>query len=155
MPLPSSLVQLDGSPLPAEITDESVLLFVNVASKCGLTPQYEGLVDLQAAFRTRSFHVVGVPCNQFGGQEPGSAEEIQQFCATGYGVGFPLLEKQDVNGTERSALYQFLVGEGPDIKWNFGKILVGRAGTVLRRFEPTVTPEDSRLRTSILDALDD
>jgi len=113
------------------------------------------MVDLQAAFRGRGFHVVGVPCNQFGGQEPGSAEEIQHFCATGYGVEFPLLEKQDVNGTDRSDLYQFLVGDGADIKWNFGKILVGRAGTVLRRLEPTVTPEDSRLRTAILEALDD
>ena len=155
MPLPSSLVQLDGSSLPAEVIQDNVLLIVNVASKCGLTPQYEGLIDLQAGFGRRGFHVIGVPCNQFGAQEPGSADEIQQFCSNTFGVDFPLLQKQDVNGSERSELYSFLVGDGPDIKWNFGKILVSRSGAVLRRFEPKCTPEDSRLRTAILNALDD
>ena len=155
MTLPSPLKQLNGEALPADITDGNVVLFVNVASKCGLTPQYEGLVDMHAGFCNRGFTVVGVPCNQFAGQEPGTAEDIQQFCSTTYGVDFPLLEKQDVNGANRSDLYKYLIGEGKDIGWNFGKILVGRSGQVLQRFEPQVTPEDSRLRTAILDALDE
>ena len=155
MPLPSNLTQLDGNPLNPDTVEGKVVLFVNVASKCGLTPQYEGLVDLHAGFHNRGFTVIGVPCNQFGAQEPGTAEEIQSFCSTHYDVNFPLLEKQDVNGDGRSALYQHLVGDGPDISWNFGKILVGRSGKVLSRFEPQVTLEDSRLRTAILDALDE
>jgi glutathione peroxidase-family protein len=155
MPLPSNLTQLDGSALPAEITENTVILFVNVASKCGLTPQYEGLADLHTGLQNRGFALIGVPCNQFGGQEPGSAEEITQFCSATYGVDFPLLEKQEVNGAGRSALYQHLIGDGPDITWNFEKILVSRKGEVLARFEPKVTPEDSQLRTAILDAVDD
>jgi glutathione peroxidase-family protein len=155
MPLPTPLTQLDGSPLASDILADKVLLFVNVASKCGLTPQYEGLVDLHAGFQNRGFAVIGVPCNQFGGQEPGSADEIQKFCSATYGVDFPLLEKQDVNGENRSELYQYLVGDGADISWNFGKILVSRTGQVLDRFDPQTTLENSRLRTAILDALDE
>ena len=155
MPMPSTLISLDGKELSKEVTEGKVLLFVNVASKCGLTPQYEGLVDLHGGFQHRGFSVIGVPCNQFGGQEPGSAEDIQQFCSTQYQVDFPLLEKQDVNGANRSELYTHLVSNGPDISWNFEKILVSRSGQVLARFEPKVVTENSRLRTAILDALDE
>ena len=155
MTLPSPLKQLNGEDLPSEVTEGQVVLFVNVASKCGNTRQYEGLVDMHAGFCNRGFTVIGVPCNQFGGQEPGTPDEIAQFCSTQYNVDFPMLEKQDVNGPNRSALYQYLVGNGSDIGWNFGKILVGRNGNVVARFEPQVTPENSRLRTAILDALDE
>jgi glutathione peroxidase len=122
-------------------------LIVNVASKCGLTPQYTGLVQLQQTYADRGFTVVGVPCNQFLGQEPGSAEEIQEFCSTTYGVDFPLLEKIDVNGEERHPLYTELTGredaEGAagDIQWNFEKFLVGPDGVVVARFRPRTEPQ--------------
>ena len=133
------------------------LLVVNVASKCGLTPQYTALEELHARLAPRGFSVVGFPCNQFGGQEPGTAEEIAQFCSATYGVDFPLLAKQDVNGAERSPLYQWLVGSqaggGSDIAWNFEKFLVGRDGAVLARFSPKVTPESSEVVKAIEAAL--
>lgn len=153
MPLPSSLTTLDGTPLSPEVIANKVVLFVNVASKCGLTPQYSGLVALHKEFGDRGFVVVGVPCNQFGEQEPGSPEEIKTFAETQYDVDFTLLEKQDVNGSGRSPLYQFLVGDGPDIGWNFGKFLVGRDGTVVGRFEPKTAPDDADLRAAIEKAL--
>jgi glutathione peroxidase-family protein len=127
--------------------------WLNVASKCGLTPQYSGLVALHKEFGDRGLVVVGVPCNQFGEQEPGSPEEIKTFTETKYDVDFTLLEKQDVNGANRSPLYQFLVGDGPDIAWNFGKFLVGRDGAVVARFEPQTAPEDAELRAAIDKAL--
>ena len=143
------LVRLDGTPLPAEAVDGKLLLIVNVASACGYTPQYDGLVALQDKYERKGFSVIGVPCNQFGGQEPGSPEEIATFCSSTYGVEFPLLEKQDVNGDDRSALYAWLInsaaGGGRDIRWNFGKFLVGRDGTVLARFEHKVAPEAPEL----------
>lgn len=148
-----ALRDLDGEPLVADALTGKALLFVNVASRCGLTPQYTGLVALHGELGGDGFAVVGVPCNQFGAQEPGTPGEIRTFCATKYGVDFPLLEKQDVNGPGRSALYQHLVGDGPAIEWNFAKFLVGADGTVLKRFSPQTPPEDALLRVAIADAV--
>lgn len=152
-----TFARLDGTPLPASELAGKVVLFVNVASRCGLTPQYEGLVELYNRFRDRGFLVVGAPCNQFLGQEPGSAAEIAQFCSATYGVDFPLLEKQDVNGAKRSPLYQWLIassaGGGSDIAWNFEKFLVGRDGAVVKRFSPKVTPESPEVVAAIEAAL--
>ena len=148
-----SLRKLDGSPMPVDELAGKVVLFVNVASRCGLTPQYEQLVQLYARYRDRGFVVVGAPCNQFLGQEPGDASAIASFCSTTYGVDFPLLEKQDVNGAGRSALYRHLIGDGEDIKWNFEKILVGKDGKVVGRFKSAVTPESAELRSAIDAAL--
>lgn len=153
MALPTNLTTLDGQTLAPEVIDGKVVLFVNVASKCGLTPQYEGLVALHQEFGDRGLVIIGVPCNQFGNQEPGSPAEIKEFTQSKYNVDFTLLEKQDVNGPERSPLYQHLVADGPDIAWNFGKFLVGRDGSVLQRFEPQVKPEDPELRSAIEKAL--
>ena len=153
MSLPTNLTTLDGTPLSPEILANKVVLFVNVASKCGLTPQYSGLVDLDTAYGVRGLVIVGVPCNQFGGQEPGTPEEIKTFTQTKYDVEFTLLEKQDVNGPNRSPLYQFLVGDGEDIAWNFGKFLVGRDGAVVARFEPKTPPNDPTLTAAIEAAL--
>jgi len=141
-----TLTKLDGAPLPVDELKGKVVLFVNVASKCGLTPQYEGLVKLSSTYGAKGLVVIGAPCNQFLGQEPGTEAEIATFCSTTYGVDFPLLEKQDVNGAKRSPLYQFLVGSeaggGADISWNFEKFLVDRDGKVAKRFSPKTTPED-------------
>jgi glutathione peroxidase len=152
-----TFTRLDGSPLPASELAGKVLLVVNVASRCGLTPQYEGLVQLSKNYRDRGLIVVGVPCNQFLGQEPGTQGEIATFCSTTYGVDFPLLDKQDVNGASRSPLYQFLVGsqpgEGKDIAWNFEKFLVGKDGRVLRRFSPKTEPGSPEVIAAIEAAL--
>lgn len=153
MPLPTSLTTLDGTPVSPDTLSDKVVLFVNVASKCGLTPQYSGLVALHNEFSDRGFMVIGVPCNQFGSQEPGTPDEIKSFTETNYDVDFTLLEKQDVNGADRSPLYQFLVGDGPDIAWNFGKFVVGRDGEVVARFEPQVAPDDTDLKATIEKAL--
>lgn len=153
MPFPNSLTTLDGTALSPEVLENKVILFVNVASKCGLTPQYSGLVELDSAYGERGLVIVGVPCNQFGAQEPGTPDEIKEFAKTKYDVDFTLLEKQDVNGPTRSPLYQFLVGDGPDIGWNFGKFLVGRNGEVIARFEPKTPPNDPDLKAAIEAAL--
>lgn len=153
MPLPTNLATLDGAPLSPETIANKVVLFVNVASKCGLTPQYSGLVELDQKYGDRGLVIVGVPCNQFGAQEPGTPDEIKDFAKTKYDVDFTLLEKQDVNGANRSPLYQFLVGEGPDIEWNFGKFLVGRDGAVVERFDPQTAPDDAGLKAAIEKAL--
>jgi len=127
------------------------LLVVNVASKCGLTPQYEGLERLQKTYGDKGFSVVGFPCNQFMGQEPGTSEEIQEFCSTTYGVSFPLMEKIDVNGDERHPIYAELTekedaeGAAGDITWNFEKFLVSPAGDVVARFRPQVEPESAEV----------
>jgi glutathione peroxidase len=143
------LVGLDGKPLGSGALDGKVLLIVNVASRCGLTPQYEALQALHERLSPRGFSVVGVPCNQFLGQEPGDADQIRQFCTERYQVTFPLLEKQDVNAGGRSPLYQWLVGSpagrGEDISWNFEKFLVDRAGEVVARFAPDVKPDAPEL----------
>jgi glutathione peroxidase len=149
---------LDGTPTTfADLRGKAVLV-VNVASKCGLTPQYEGLERLQKRYADRGFTVLGVPCNQFGGQEPGTAEEIQTFCSTTYGVSFPLLEKTDVNGAGRHPLYAELTqvpdasGEAGDIQWNFEKFLVGADGEVVGRFRPRTEPEAAEV-TGAIEAL--
>lgn len=151
------LRHLDGSAVPKDEINGKVVLFVNVASKCGLTPQYEGLVALHHRLRDRGFLVVGAPCNQFLGQEPGNASAIATFCSTTYGVDFPLLEKLDVNGANRSPLYQFLIGSpagrGEDVTWNFEKFVVGRDGKVVARFAPTVKPDAPELVAAIEKAL--
>ncbi|WNI26091.1 glutathione peroxidase [Streptomyces sp. ITFR-16] len=123
------------------------VLLVNVASKCGLTPQYAGLERLQKEYGDRGLTVLGVPCNQFGGQEPGSSEEIQTFCSTTYGVSFPLLAKTDVNGAGRHPLYAELTrladaeGEAGDVQWNFEKFLISPAGEPVARIRPRTEPE--------------
>ncbi len=154
-----SLTALDGSPLPDDATDGKVVLVVNVASRCGLTPQYTGLESLQQRFGGDGFTVLGAPCNQFGEQEPGSAEEIQTFCSTTYGTSFPMVEKLDVNGDGRHPLYATLTqtpdadGEAGDVQWNFEKFLVAPSGEVLARFRPTVEPESDEIVGAIQAAL--
>ena len=141
-----SIESLDGSPFDLGGFEGREVLVVNVASKCGLTPQYTGLEDLQKRFADKGFSVLGVPCNQFGGQEPGSAEEIQTFCSTTYGVTFPMTEKVDVNGAKRHPLYRVLTefpdarGDTGDIQWNFEKFIISPAGEVVARFRPPVDP---------------
>jgi glutathione peroxidase len=136
-----------------------VCLVVNVASKCGLTPQYDGLQRLHKRFKDRGFEVLAFPCNQFAGQEPGSDAEIAEFCRSNYDVGFPLFSKVDVNGDDRSPLYAWLTGEstqpdGPgDVKWNFAKFLVDGSGAAVARFEPQTEPEAEELVTAIETAL--
>jgi glutathione peroxidase len=155
----ADLNALDGSPLDPALVEGRTVLVVNVASKCGLTPQYEGLERLQARYGGERFTVLGFPCNQFGGQEPGTSEEIATFCSTTYGVSFPLTEKIDVNGDARNPLYERLTatpdadGEAGDIQWNFEKFLVSPSGEVLARFRPMVTPEDERVIAAIEAAL--
>jgi glutathione peroxidase len=143
------LVRLDGTPLPAETVSGKAVLIVNVASFCGYTGQYEGLQALADARAGDGLVVLGVPCNQFGGQEPGSPEEIASFCAQNYGVTFPILEKQDVNGPDRSALYRFLVGGDEDVRWNFEKFVVGRDGRFVDRFGSGTTPDSAALKGAI------
>ena len=134
------------------------LLIVNVASKCGLTPQYTGLEAMHEKYKDRGFSVIGVPCNQFGGQEPGSADEIETFCSTTFGVTFPLLEKVDVNGENQHPLYAELTqvadaeGKAGDVVWNFEKFLVAPDGAVTR-FRPLVAPEDDDLVKAVEAAL--
>jgi glutathione peroxidase len=123
-----------------------VLLIVNTASACGFTPQYKGLEELQKAYGSRGFSVLGFPCNQFGRQEPGDAAQIEEFCSTNYAVSFPMFDKIEVNGDHTHPLYRYLKGEksgllGPSIKWNFTKFLVDRSGKVVARHAPTTTPE--------------
>jgi glutathione peroxidase len=131
------------------------LLVVNVASKCGLTPQYEGLERLQKTYGDRGFSVIGFPCNQFLGQEPGTAEEIAQFCSATYGVDFPLMEKIEVNGDDRHPIYAELTqkedaeGAAGDITWNFEKFLVSPQGDVVARYRPQVEPEDPTIVADI------
>lgn len=129
------------------------MLLVNVASRCGFTPQYAGLQELWTRYRQEGLVVLGAPCNQFGGQEPGSADEIQSFCRTELGVGFPLLQKQDVNGADRSPLYAAVLGSGRDVAWNFEKVLIGRDGAVLGRFDSAVAPDSPKLRAAVEAAL--
>jgi glutathione peroxidase len=153
-----SIRTLHGEPSSLADHEGEALLLVNVASKCGLTPQYTGLEQLQQAYSDRGFSVIGFPCNQFGGQEPGSAEEIATFCSTTYGVSFPMYEKIDVNGVGRHAIYDELTkvadaeGHNGDIRWNFEKFLVTPDGAITR-FSPMVTPDDPSLVSAIEDAL--
>jgi glutathione peroxidase len=155
----AEISRLDGSPLESSDLAGKAVLVVNVASKCGLTPQYEGLERLHERLEDRGFTVLGVPCNQFMGQEPGSAEEIATFCSTTYGVTFPLTEKVDVNGDDRHGLYDALTpqadaeGHTGDIRWNFEKFLVSPEGEVVARFAPMVDPEAPEVLGAIEDVL--
>ena len=134
-----------------------VLLIVNVASKCGLTPQYKSLEATQQKYKDKGFTVLGFPCNQFGGQEPGTNEEIQKFCSSKYDVTFPLFDKIDVNGLKRHPLYTAVAGKDSafpgDIKWNFGKFLIGRDGKIIKRFEPKTAPDAPEVVQAIEAAL--
>jgi glutathione peroxidase len=155
------IARLDGTPgTLGDLGGRLATLLVNVASRCGLTPQYSGLELLHEKYTDRGFGVVGVPCNQFGRQEPGSSEEIAEFCSATYGVTFPLTEKVDVNGPDRHEIYTALVdtpdgsGRTGDIVWNFEKFLLAADGEVLARFDPRVEPEDPALVASIEAQLD-
>lgn len=135
-----------GQPLDLEDKLGSVLLVVNTASKCGFTPQYDGLEKLYETYKDRGFEVLGFPCNQFGGQEPGNAEEIAEFCKLNFGVTFPLMQKVEVNGDSASPLFDWMKKEAPGllgstaIKWNFTKFLIDREGNVVKRYGPTDAP---------------
>jgi glutathione peroxidase len=150
---------LDGQPLDLSSLEGKAVLVVNVASQCGLTPQYSGLEELQRRYADRGFTVLGVPCNQFGGQEPGTADEIATFCSSTYGVTFPITEKVDVNGRHQHPLYGELTkvadasGEAGEIQWNFEKFLVSPAGDVVARFRPPVAPESEEVTAAIESAL--
>jgi len=150
---PLSLVALSGESLDPAILEGKLVMFVNVASKCGFTPQYNGLQTLSESYAERGLVIVGVPCNQFGKQEPGEPEEIISFCRANYGVDFPLLEKQNVKGEAKSALYAHLVSSevaaGKEVRWNFEKFLVDSNGEVLARFGSKTTPEDPEIRGAI------
>lgn len=150
-----ALTTLDGRTTTlAELSDGATLV-VNVASKCGLTPQYTALEKLAKDYRDRGLTVVGVPCNQFMGQEPGTADEIREFCSTTYGVTFPLLAKTDVNGDDRHPLYSELTktadadGQAGDIQWNFEKFLLAPGGEVVRRFRPRTEPDAPEVISAI------
>ena len=154
--LDAKIARLDGTPTTlAELTGGRPALLVNVASRCGLTPQYAGLERLQEDYADRGFSVVGFPCNQFMGQEPGTPEEIAQFCSATYGVTFPMTEKIDVNGEDRHPIYGALVdvpdevGRTGDVAWNFEKFLVDGTGAVVARFSPQVEPDDPRLVSAV------
>ncbi|MBP1995283.1 glutathione peroxidase [Paenibacillus eucommiae] len=134
----------------------SALLIVNLASKCGFTPQYKGLQELYEAYTDKGLTVLGFPCNDFGGQEPGSIEEIQQFCSLNFGVTFPLFEKVKIVGEDKHPLYQWLTEHSEpqgDVKWNFEKFLIGKDGQLLGRYSSQVTPEDDGLLADIEQAL--
>jgi glutathione peroxidase len=150
-----SVNALDGSPADLGEHKDKVALVVNVASKCGLTPQYEGLQRLYEQYGEQGFTVLGFPCNQFLEQEPGTADEIQEFCSVNYGVSFPLYEKIEVNGDGRHSLYAELTeatdaeGAAGDIQWNFEKFLIAPGGEVVARFRPTVEPEADEVTAAI------
>jgi glutathione peroxidase len=157
--LDAPIGRLDGSEATlGDITGGRPALLVNVASKCGLTPQYTALEQIHEQYADRGFTVVGVPCNQFGGQEPGNADEIAEFCSATYGVTFPMTEKVEVKGEDRHPVYDELVrtpnetGEAGDVQWNFEKFLVAADGAVVARYSATVVPDDKRI-TSAIEAL--
>ena len=148
---------IDGKDTSLKAYKGKVLLIVNVASQCGLTPQYKALEAAHEKYKDQGFSVLGFPCNQFAGQEPGTNEEIKQFCSTKYNVTFPLFDKIDVNGANRHPLYVALAGKDSpfpgDIKWNFGKFLIGRDGKIIKRFEPATKPDAPEVVKAIEAAL--
>jgi glutathione peroxidase len=149
-----TLPAIDGTPMPLENFKGKVLLLVNVASKCGLTPQYTALEALYEKYKNRGFVILGFPANNFGAQEPGTNDEIQKFCALNYDVKFPLYAKVSVKGADQAPLYQYLTKETGsaivgDIQWNFTKFLVDRNGNVAQRFEPGVTPDSTEMISAI------
>src|SRR4051794_34315140 len=148
---------IDGKSVPLKAYRGKVLLIVNVASHCGFTPQYKELEAVYEKYKDKGFVVLGFPCNQFGAQEPGTNEEIKQFCSSKYNVSFPLFDKIEVNGPNRAPLYASLAGEGSpypgDIKWNFSKFLIGRDGKILKRFDSRVVPNSPEVTGAIETAL--
>ena len=150
-----SVNTLSGQPASIGEHAGKALLIVNVASKCGLTPQYTALQQIYDRYRDRGFAVLGFPCNQFGGQEPGSADQIEEFCSLNYGVSFPMFEKVDVNGPDRHPLYAQLTrtadveGHDGDIRWNFEKFLISPDGEIVARYSPMVVPDDPTLVADI------
>jgi len=151
------LKDIDGKATTLNAFQGKVLLVVNVASKCGFTPQYAGLETLYAKYKDQGLVVLGFPCNQFGSQEPGTNEEIKQFCTSKYNVTFPLFDKLDVNGPNRAPLYGLLAGKDSpvagDIKWNFTKFLIGRDGKILKRFDSKTKPDALELVEAVTAAL--
>jgi len=151
------LKDIDGKTTSLKDYAGKVLLIVNVASKCGYTPQYKGLEELHQKYSAKGFSVLGFPCNDFGGQEPGTAAEIKTFCSTKYSVTFPLFEKLHVKGAEQHPLYAALTGKSSpvpgDVKWNFGKFLIGKDGKILKRWDSKTTPDDAELAAAIEAAL--
>jgi glutathione peroxidase len=152
-----AIKDLDGKPGNLGAYAGKVVLLVNVASKCGYTPQYEQLEAIHQKYKDKGFTVVGVPCNDFGSQEPGSAKEIKDFCTSKYNVTFPLMEKIHVKGPEQHPLYAYLTGKDAkfpgEVKWNFGKFLIGPDGTVLQRWDSKVKPDDKEITSAIEAAL--
>jgi glutathione peroxidase len=150
---------IDRKPMPLSDFKGKVILLVNVASRCGYTPQYTGLEALYEKYKDRGFVIIGVPANNFGGQEPGTNEEIKTFCKSKYSVTFPMMAKVSVKGADTTPLYQFLTAPETDskfageIKWNFTKFLVGKDGTILNRFESKVTPDDPHVIAAVEQAL--
>jgi glutathione peroxidase len=154
-----TLNSIDGQPAPLAQYKGKVMLIVNVASRCGYTPQYEGLEAIYRKYKDRGFVILGFPANNFGGQEPGTNEEIKTFCSSKYNVTFPMYAKISVKGEDQAPLYQFLTGKqtnpasGGEIKWNFTKFLVDRDGQVVARFESAVTPQSADVTSAIEKAL--
>ncbi|HEY3645592.1 MAG TPA: glutathione peroxidase [Gammaproteobacteria bacterium] len=146
-----SVKSIDGTPKSLKDYQGHPVLLVNVASECGLTPQYEGLEKLYKEFKDKGLVVMGLPCNQFGAQEPGSEAQIQQFCQVNYGVDFPLTSKIEVNGAGTHPLYAWLKSAtgGAEIQWNFEKFLIGKDGQIVKRYSPKTVPEDTGLRADI------
>lgn len=151
------LKDINGKATSLKDYSGKVLLVVNVASKCGLTPQYKALEAVHQKYKDKGFSVLGFPCNDFGAQEPGTNDEIKEFCSSKYSVTFPMFDKLHVKGTEQHALYGALSGKDSpfpgDVKWNFGKFLIGRDGTILKRFEPKVAPDAPEVTEAIETAL--
>ena len=154
-----TLNSIDGQSAPLSQYKGKVMLLVNVASKCGYTPQYTGLESLYKKYKDSGLVVIGVPANNFGGQEPGTNEEIKTFCTRTYNVTFPMMSRVSVKGDDETPLYRYLTdpsqnpATGGDVKWNFTKFLVGKDGKVIARFEPKVTPESPELTAAIEQAL--
>jgi glutathione peroxidase len=148
-----TLNSIDGKPAPLSAYQGKVVLIVNVASRCGFTPQYAGLEALYEKYKDRGFAILGFPANNFGAQEPGTNEEIKTFCSSKYNVTFPMYSKISVKGDDKAPLYQFLTATGGEIQWNFTKFLVDKSGKVVARFEPKVTPESPDVSEAIEKAL--
>jgi glutathione peroxidase len=148
-----TLTSIDGQAAPMSAYKGKVLLLVNVASKCGYTPQYAGLQTLYDKYKDRGLVIVGVPANNFGGQEPGTNEDIKTFCTRNYNVTFPMTSKVSVKGADMTPLYGYLTQTGGDVKWNFTKFLVDKDGKVIQRFESKVTPDSPELTTAVEQAL--
>ncbi len=148
-----AVITIEGEEITLECFRGKTLLVVNLASACGLTPQYSGLQNLYDQYSSRGLTVLGFPCNQFGSQEPGSEDEIQTFCTTNYDIKFPMYSKIEVNGKNRHPFYKKLVGDGEDISWNFEKFLVSKDGLSVQRFSPKTAPDDPILIQAIEESL--